>query len=207
MHKTVFDTPVVKTLFRLLSLFLLKILGWKKEGVLPLEKKYVMIAAPHTSNWDFFYTILIAFAFKLKIFWMGKNTIFKKPFGSLMKWMGGIPVNRSKSNNLVDETIAWFNNNERLIIVIPPEGTRKKTTYWKTGFYHIAYGAGVPILLGYMDYKRKVGGLGPLFHPTGSIDDDMARIRNFYSNVTGKKPDMFNKKADVAEYKKEKYVA
>lgn len=194
MHKTVFDTPVVNTLFRLISLFLLKILGWKKEGTLPVEKKYVMIAAPHTSNWDFLYTILIAFAFKLKIFWMGKNTLFKKPFGPLVKWMGGIPVNRDRSNNLVDETIAWFNKNERLVIVVPPEGTRSKTTYWKTGFYHIAYGAGVPILLGYLDYKRKAGGFGPTFHPTGLIDDDMVIIRDFYSNITGRNPDMFNKK-------------
>lgn len=194
MHKTVFDTPVVNTLFRLISIFLLKILGWKKEGTLPVEKKYVMIAAPHTSNWDFLYTILIAFAFKLKIFWMGKNTLFKKPFGPLVKWMGGIPVNRDRSNNLVDETIAWFNKNERLVIVVPPEGTRSKTTYWKTGFYHIAYGAGVPILLGYLDYKRKAGGFGPTFHPTGLIDDDMVIIRDFYSNITGRNPDMFNKK-------------
>ena len=194
MHKTVFDTPVVNTMFRLISLFLLKILGWKKEGTLPVEKKYVMIAAPHTSNWDFLYTILIAFAFKLKIFWMGKNTLFKKPFGPLVKWMGGIPVNRDRSNNLVDETIAWFNKNERLVIVVPPEGTRSKTTYWKTGFYHIAYGDGVPILLGYLDYKRKAGGFGPTFHPTGLIDDDMVIIRDFYSNITGRNPDMFNKK-------------
>lgn len=207
MQMTVFDTPLVHTFFRLLSRVLLKILGWKKEGAVPLEKKYVMIAAPHTSNWDFLYTILIAFAFNLKIFWMGKHTIFRKPFGRIMKWMGGIPVNRDRANNLVDDTIDWFGRNERLVVVVPPEGTRKKTMYWKTGFYRIAHGAGVPIMLGFLDYKRKAGGIGPMFHPTGDMDEDMVAIRAFYETVTGRNPDMYNRGAEIVEYGKEKLVS
>jgi 1-acyl-sn-glycerol-3-phosphate acyltransferase len=207
LQTTVFDTPVINTLFRTVSLLLLKILGWKKSGMVPDVKKFVMIAAPHTSNWDFLYTIIIAFAFRQKIFWMGKEKIFKKPFAPIVRWMGGIPVNREKTSNLVDETIRQFNENDRLVVVVPPEGTRKKVSYWKTGFYWIAYGAGVPILLGYLDYKRKVGGFGPMFQPTGDIDADMVVIRDFYSHITGKKPSMFEENAGIAEYKQEKVVS
>jgi 1-acyl-sn-glycerol-3-phosphate acyltransferase len=107
----------------------------------------------------------------------------------------------------VDETVKQFNLNEQLVVVVPPEGTRKRVIYWKTGFYWIAFGAGVPILLGYLDYKRKAGGYGPLFQPTGNIDEDMKIIRGFYSNISGKNPSMFDENADIALYKKEKKVS
>jgi len=134
LHYTIFDTPIVKTLMRLLSRFILKISGWRIEGGLPEIKKIVLIAAPHTSNWDFPITIFIAFAVKAKIFWMGKDALFRFPFGALFKWLGGIPVDRSRSNNIVEQMIRKFSENDSLIVTIPPSGTRKKVMKWKTGF-------------------------------------------------------------------------
>lgn len=188
MHFTIFDTPILRTVMYLVCMLILKIIGWKKEGSIPEIPRFVMIAAPHTSNVDLPITLFLAFAFRIKVYWMGKEQIFKKPFGGIMKWLGGIPVERSKSNNLVEKSIEVFNNNEKLIMIVPPEGTRKKVNYWKTGFYYIAHGAGVPIVLGFLDYKLKKGGIGPVIHPTGDIEKDMGIIQDFYQNVTGRHP-------------------
>jgi 1-acyl-sn-glycerol-3-phosphate acyltransferase len=117
---------------------------------------------------------------------MGKDAIFKPPFRGLMMWMGGIPIDRSKSNNVVGESIAALKEAQQLILLVPPEGTRSKVTVWKTGFYHIAHGAGVPILLGFLDFKEKAGGIGPALMPTGDIDADMREIKAFYATKTGK---------------------
>ncbi len=191
MRHTVFDTPVVNWVFRQVSKIGLKLTGWKMEGQLPDAPKYVVIAAPHTSNWDFPLTIAMAFVFRIKVFWMGKDSLFRGPMGPIMKWLGGIPVDRSRSTNLVQATIDAFNRNKELIIAIPPEGTRAKVRKWKTGFYHIAHGAKVPIASGFLDFKRKVGGFGPTFMPTGDIEADMAAIKAFYANITGKYPCAF----------------
>ncbi len=165
---------------------LLKILGWKLEGRSPTEPKYVLIAVPHTSNWDFPITLSMAFIFNFEIFWMGKDSLFKGWKGPLMRWMGGIAIDRKSSNNVVQQTIDAFNNNDRLVITIPPEGTRSKVDKWKTGFYYIAVGADVPIGMGYLDYKRKVGGFLPTFHPTGDVEKDIADMRKSYEGITGK---------------------
>lgn len=188
MHRTIFDTPVVNTLLRGLSLAILKVTGWKVEGALPPNTpKCVMIAAPHTSNWDLPNTLMAAFALRLCIYWMGKESIFKPPFRHLMMWLGGIPVNRDRANNLVAASAqAIVDADQPLQLVVPPEGTRQKTRYWKTGFYYIALSAKVPIVLAYMDYKRKISGLGPLFHPTGDIEADMLKIKAFYAGFSGK---------------------
>ncbi|MBK9236971.1 MAG: lysophospholipid acyltransferase family protein [Rhodoferax sp.] len=188
MHRTIFDTPVVNTLLRGLSLVILKVTGWKVEGALPANTpKCVMIAAPHTSNWDLPNTLMVAFALRLNIYWMGKASIFKPPFRHLMMWMGGIPVNRERASNMVAASAqAIMDADAPLQLVVPPEGTRQKTRYWKTGFYYIALSAKVPIVLAYMDYKRKISGLGPLFHPTGDIEADMSAIKAFYAGFTGK---------------------
>lgn len=190
MNRTVFDTPVIRPLMRWTSILLLKAHGWKVAGKKPSQKKYVMIAAPHTSNWDFYYTMLVALVLKIKIYWMGKNTLFRWPLGYFFKWMGGIPIDRSKSSNVVAQTVSAFDKAESLIVVVPPEGTRSKTRYWKTGFYHIAHGAGVPIALGFMDFRLKMGGIGPMLNPTGDIDEDMKLIKSFYANVTGRHPEL-----------------
>ena len=125
----------------------------------------------------------------------GKAAMFRWPFAAALRWLGGIPIDRSKSHNVVEQSIQAFHKLEKLIMVVPPEGTRKKVSYWKTGFYHIAQGANVPIVLGFLDYRRKVGGIGPTFHPTGHIEKDLQMIQAFYAAVTGKRQSQFSNAA------------
>ncbi len=186
LNYTIFDTPVVRTVIRWISIFLLKISGWHTEGSLPDIPKFVMIAAPHTSNWDLPIMMFIAFKLKGRLNWMGKDTIFRKPFKGLFKWLGGIPIERSRSNNVVGQMIDRFHEIDRLILTIPPSGTRKRVKKWKSGFYHIASGANVPVVLGFLDFKRKTGGIGPVVTLTGDMEQDMKGIRAFYSNIEGK---------------------
>ena len=193
MHHTIFDTPVVNTVLRAMSVSFLRLNGWRVEGrLLPHARKSVFIAAPHTSNWDLPFTLMVAFALRLNIYWMGKAGIFRWPFGPLMRWLGGISVDRNKSSNLVAASAqAIIDADGPLQLVVPPEGTRGKTRHWKTGFYYIALQAKVPIVLAYMDYERKVSGLGPLFTPSGDIDADMAEIKRFYAPIKGRCADHF----------------
>ncbi|MCW7556180.1 lysophospholipid acyltransferase family protein [Endozoicomonas gorgoniicola] len=191
MRRTIFDTPVINTALRLLSNAILKLRGWKKEGQLPDVGKCVVIAAPHTSNWDFVFMMLMAFSFRLKVFWMGKNSLFKGPLGLIMRFLGGIPVERSKHTGLVQQTIDQFNQNDDLFIALSPEGTRGKVTKWKSGFYHVANGANVPVAMAFLDYKRKVAGFGPLFMPTGDYEKDLTDIQAFYRGISGKNPSQF----------------
>jgi 1-acyl-sn-glycerol-3-phosphate acyltransferase len=136
---------------------------------------------------------MVAFALDLNIYWMGKVQIFRFPFGGLMRWLGGIPVDRSKANNLVAASAESIVAAKRpLQLIVPPEGTRSKTRYWKTGFYHIAVTAQVPIVMAYMDYHQKLSGLGPIFHPTNDIEADMVRIKAFYAQFKGKNADQFD---------------
>ena len=194
MHRTIFDTPIVNTMLRALSLAFLKISGWKVLGSLPEgAEKSVLIAAPHTSNWDLPYTLMVAFSLRLTPYWMGKEEIFKPPFRGLMMWLGGLPVDRAKSNNMVSASVdALKAANGPLQLIVPPEGTRDKTRFWKTGFYYIAQGAQVPIVMAYLDYDKKIGGLGPVFQPTGHIDADMEAIKSFYAPFKGKNADQFH---------------
>jgi 1-acyl-sn-glycerol-3-phosphate acyltransferase len=178
-----------------LGLMFLKLMGWRVEGKVPDIEKFVIIAAPHTSNWDFPITLAVCFALKMKIYWMGKAAMFRWPFAAALRWLGGIPIDRSKSHNVVEQSIQAFHKLEKLIMVVPPEGTRKMVSYWKTGFYHIAQGANVPIVLGFLDYRRKVGGIGPTFHPTGHIEKDIQTIRNFYAAIMGKRQSQFSNAA------------
>jgi len=187
-EKTIYDIYVLKIFLCIISKILLKMLFWKIEGDVPKVKKYVLIAAPHTSNWDFLYTLLISFALKMRVYIMAKKELFIGPQGYILRWLGVIPIDRSKSNNIVDQAVELFNKSEELIMVIPPSGTRQKVMKWKTGFYYIAYGASVPISLGFLDYGRKTGGFGPLFEPTGEVETDMKEIKSFYSNISGKIP-------------------
>ena len=189
MNYTVFDTPLLRTVIRWLSIFLLKISGWRTVGTLPAIPKFVMLAAPHTSNWDFPIMMFIAFKLKGKLYWMGKDAIFRKPFAGLFKWLGGIPINRSRSNNVVNQMVANFHKTDRLILMIPPSGTRKRVKKWRSGFYHIASGANVPVVLGFLDFKRKTGGVGPMVALTGDMEQDMKGIRAFYADIQGKYPE------------------
>ena len=188
MHRTIFSTPVVNTVLRAFSLAFLRATGWKIEGALPPgAAKCVLIAAPHTSNWDLPYTLMVAFVLRLNIYWMGKQQIFRWPFGGVMRWLGGIAVDRSQSTNLVAASAQAIQDADGpLQLVVPPEGTRGKTRHWKTGFYYIALQARVPIVLAYMDYPRKLSGLGPVFKPTGNVEADMAEIKAWYGQFKGK---------------------
>ena len=193
MHHTIFDTPLVNTFLRGVSLTVLRVTGWRVEGTLPSHAtKSVLIAAPHTSNWDLPYTLMLAFVLRLRVYWIGKQSLFRAPFGGVMRWLGGIPVNRDQTNNLV----AWSAQAMReaqgpIQLIVPPEGPRGKTRHWKTGFYFIAQQADVPIVLAFVDYERKVGGLGPVFIPTGDLEQDMRAIKAFYAPIKGKNAAQF----------------
>ncbi len=194
MQHTLFDTPVVNMLLRGLSHAVLRLQGWQVQGNLPPEAaKCVLIAAPHTSNWDLPYTLMVAFCLRLRVYWLGKASLFRGPFGPVMRWLGGIPVDRTKNNNLVAAAAeAIVAADGPLQLVVPPEGTRGKTRHWKTGFYFIALQARVPIVLAYMDYARKVSGLGPVFVPTGDVEADMLEIKRFYAGIRGRNEDQFS---------------
>ncbi|MBZ2206654.1 lysophospholipid acyltransferase family protein [Massilia soli] len=196
MQTTIFDTPVVNTAMRALSRVALRLTGWRIDGMTPEQiaayPKYVLIAAPHTSNWDFPVTLMVAFELRLRVYWMAKASLFAGPLGPIARWLGGIPVDRNASSNLVQKTVDAFAARERLAVIVAPEGTRGKVTHWKTGFYHIAHGAGVPIGLAYLDYSRKVGGIGKMYTTSGDIEADMVDIRAFYSGVKGKHRQQFD---------------
>ena len=185
---TVYDTILIRTIMRWLSLVVLRLTGWTPSGKVPIYRKYVLIAAPHTSNWDFLYILCFAFHFRIKLLIMMKSTWFFWPLGPVFKWLGALPVDRSQSNNMVSRSIEAFRQTDAMVLVVPPSGTRKKVLYWKSGFYYIAHGAKVPIVMGFLDYRRKVGGFGPSFHPTGMISEDIAAIRSFYRGITGRYP-------------------
>lgn len=188
MPRTVYETRLIRPVLRWLALIIYRCCGWRTEGNKPDFSKYVIIAAPHTSNWDFFYTVCLAFIYRLKPQMMMKASWFFWPLGLIFRWLGAIPIDRTRSNNVVAQSITAFQNNSEMVLLVPPAGTRRKVTYWKTGFYHIAHGAGVPIALGFVDYRRKVGGFGPSITPTGNIDIDMVAIRDYYADISGKYP-------------------
>lgn len=194
MQRTIFDTPLVSPALRALSLAWLRLNGWTVQGQLPAgAHKCVLIAAPHTSNWDLPYTLMAGFALRLHLYWMGKHSLFRRPYGGVMRWLGGIAVNRGLSNNLVAASAAALQAADGVVqLVVPPEGTRGATRHWKTGFYYIALTAQVPIVLAYMDYERKITGLGPVFQPSGDVERDMALIKAFYAPFKGRNARQFD---------------
>lgn len=162
--------------------------GWKARGAPPVDGRCVIIAAPHTSNWDFLYFIGLTEDIGIQPHFMAKDSLFRWPMGKFMRDMGGVPVVRSSRQNVVDTMVAEFARRDRFMLTIAPEGTRGKVGQWRTGFYHIAMKAGVPLVVGMMDYGTKTGGLGPAIWPTGDYDADMAKIFEFYRTVTPKHP-------------------
>lgn len=165
------------------------IFGWSIAGEVPDGKKFVFIAAPHTSNWDFTFMLAVAAIFKIRVSWMGKDSLFKKPFGGFMRWLGGIPIDRSRNRGIVAQMVELFENSDELSVVIPPSGTRSKDDHWKSGFYRIANGAQVPVVCTYLDFKHKEAGVGLSFVPTGNVTADMDRIREFYEGIAAKYPE------------------
>ncbi|MDJ0783539.1 MAG: lysophospholipid acyltransferase family protein [Desulfosarcinaceae bacterium] len=185
---TLYDTPLVRPLMRGLALSFCWFGGWKILRHRPDVPKYVVIAAPHTSNWDFIYTLACALILRLRPCVMMKDAWFRWPLGYLFRWLGAIPIDRSKANGVVAQSIAAFKRKRELILVVPPAGTRQRVQYWKTGFYRIAHGAGVPIALAYLDYGRKTAGFGPMLQPSGDLTADMMAIQAFYRDITAKYP-------------------
>lgn len=180
-------------MMKLLSKWYLKKIGWKINGTMPDDiKKCVIIAAPHTSNYDFvigragFYVMGIK-----KVKFLIKKELFFFPLGPILKSMGGYPVDR-KQNTVIKDTTADFNRKDSFFLLITPEGTRKRVKVWKKGFYHIALSAKVPIVLSYIDYGRKEGGIGPIIYPSGDFEKDFQIITNFYKDKTAKFPENFN---------------
>ncbi len=165
--------------------------GWKPEGERPRDRRFVLIAAPHTSNWDLAFLLALAEFFDVRISWMGKDTLFRPPLGWLMRSVGGIPVVRSKRGNLVAQAAERFKSAEDLALVVPAEGTRGAVEHWKSGFYHIARSADVPIVFGYLDYARRRGGFGPAMRPSDDVVKDMDQIRAFYADKVARYPEKF----------------
>lgn len=172
-----------------LSRAFLKLLGWTCHAEPVEQKKYVLIGAPHTSNWDFPLTLLILSALGVRFSWVAKHTIFVGPVGYLFRKIGGIPVDRTRRSGFLLKMVRLFQRRDDLILAISPEGTRKKTDHWKSGFYNLAVKAGVDIRLGYIDYPSKTGGLGPILQPSGDIEKDFEIIKAYYRDKTGKHPD------------------
>ena len=185
MRTTIFSTPILTPLLRIISVIILKLIGWKTRGMDLGKHRFVLIGAPHTSNWDVPLMLMVILKLRLRVFWMGKHTLFPPSLGWFMKWLGGIPVNRTSPHNIVNQTVCKYREYDELVMLIPPEGTRDKVKEWKTGFYHIANLAAVPILLGYVDAANKEAGFADFFNPTGEVEKDLQEIRSFYCEKKG----------------------
>ena len=177
-------------MLKIISKLALRLLGWRPDGKLPKPDKYVLIGAPHTSNWDSVYAFLGVGALGLRFKWIAKQSVFPGPLLPLLKFFGGIPIDRSVRSSVIKRMVDLFNSRDKFVLGIMPEGTRSKTDYWKTGFYYIATGANIPIAFAFMDYgKKRVGIADFILHPTGDIESDMKVIRNFYKEIKGKHPE------------------
>ncbi|MCK5821900.1 MAG: lysophospholipid acyltransferase family protein [Bacteroidales bacterium] len=175
-----------------LARWLLFVSGWKLEGDVPDLKKCVIISAPHTSNWDLFFGFIYKMYYDLNIQFLMKEELFRFPMNLFFTRIGGIPVKRGQKNNLVEILYQRFTQKDNFYLVLAPEGTRGKVTKWKRGFYYIATKARVPIVLTYVDYGRKVVGVGPVFYPGEDIEKDMSEIMNFYATIKAKYPDHYS---------------
>jgi len=179
---------------RLLSKLILKLNGWKIIGVKAYPLKCLVLSAPHTSNWDFMMGRCYAYIIGVQPKYLIKSELFLPGLATFIKWNGGIPVYRNSKNNVVDQAVEMFKNSSQLNLGIAPEGTRTRVDKWKTGFYHIAVKANIPILLLKMDYEKKEIGIMCEFKPNGNFEEDMLFIQEKYKNVKGKTPENFNPK-------------
>jgi 1-acyl-sn-glycerol-3-phosphate acyltransferase len=169
----------------------LHLLGWQLVGARPTHDKYVLIAAPHTSNWDLPLMLIFAAAFDIKVTWMAKHSLFRPPMGWIMRALGGMPIIRHASGNVVAAMVEAFETVPHLVLVVPTEGTRERTEYWKSGFYYIARQAAVPIVPSFLDFGTKRGGFGPALETSNDLATDMQYFRDFYQGMKGKFPAEF----------------
>jgi 1-acyl-sn-glycerol-3-phosphate acyltransferase len=185
---TIFNTPFLSGFFHLLARFIMRLTGWRVTGKLPDLPKFVLIGAPHTSNWDFVLFLGVIFSLRANVRFMGKAELFRSPFGWFFYYCGGVPVDRKKSTGLVEQMVEACNKAERFILTIAPEGTRHHVSAWKRGFYHIATGAGIPIVLAVVDGKHREVRIGQVFQPTEDMEADMQAILGFFEGVVGINP-------------------
>ena len=183
------DSPRIRTVCRRI----LAAAGWSIEGKLPDRSKFVVIAAPHTSNWDFCVAMLVIGALGLQANWLAKHTLFRWPMGRVMRLLGGLPVERTQQHGVVGHAIKMFMSEEKLVLAITPEGTRRHVTRWKTGFYHIAVGAGVPVVPAYLDYTRQVVGFGDMVWLGDDMDKALTSLQAYYARFaqSGRRPELY----------------
>ena len=172
-----------------LAVVALRLRGWRLSGEPPTLRKYLIVLAPHTCNWELLLGLLAAAGFGLRISWLGKHTIFRWPIAGLLRHLGGIPVRRNQHEGLVGQVVAAYAAVDSLVIGMAPEGTRSLTRYWRSGFYHIALGAGIPIVLASIDRPTRRITLGPALEPSGDPHRDMEAVRSFYANARGIHPE------------------
>ncbi len=188
-----------KTLLQRLSVACLALVGWRAEVAEPLPPRCLIIGAHHTTWWDLIATLFLMGATGVRFRWIAKDGLFRPPLGWLLRALGGMPVRRGAKANFVGQMVDAFTADPTLRVAMVPEGTRRHVDHWKTGFYYIAQGAGIPIVLGYADYAKRCVGLGPVLLPTGDLDADFARYHAFYANVTGRYPEFQGAVRHVAQ--------
>jgi hypothetical protein len=180
--------PLPTSLGARLARWALGVAGWQLVGRAPSHPHCIILGAPHTSNWDLALALLTGAGLGFRLRWLGKSTVFWEPLGSLFRWVGGIPVDRSMRMGLVQSLVTRMKSEPEFMLCIAPEGTRKYTDYWKSGFYRVALAADIPVILGFCAWNRKVVGLGPSIRLTGDADADMATIAAFYADKRGRHP-------------------
>lgn len=188
MTKTLFEYTALGRILSAPAHWLLRAAGWRIQGSPPDLPKYIVVAAPHTTNWDFIVMIGVVLAVRVPIHWLGKHTIFRKPMGAIFFRLGGIAIDRSKTGNVVEQLVTLFATKDSFVLIITPEGSRKQVGRWKSGFYHIAKGANVPLLLATLDYAQRIVNIETVIYPTDDAKADADRIMAFYAAVTGKYP-------------------
>lgn len=188
MHLTIFNTPLLSTIFYFLARFWMRFFGWRIVGRLPEIPKFVLIGAPHTSNLDFLLFLGVIFSLRANVRFMGKAELFRFPVGWFFRYCGGVSVDRKRSTGLVDQMVKVSNESKKFILTIAPEGTRHQVSEWKRGFYFIAKEAAIPIVLAVVDGKHKEVRIGQVFHPTDNVEADMKTIQGYFAGVTGIHP-------------------
>ena len=189
MRLTIFNTPILSPLFHYIATLIMRLFGWRVDGILPSIPKFVLIGAPHTSGWDFVLFLGVIFTLRANARYMAKAELFHSPLGWFFRYCGGIPVDRKKATGLVEQMVRACQESEQFVLTIAPEGTRRYVSDWKRGFYHIAKGAGIPIAMAQVDGKHKtVRILKEVFHPTDDIEADMQAIKGKFEGVLGIKP-------------------
>jgi 1-acyl-sn-glycerol-3-phosphate acyltransferase len=192
MSRTIFNTPILSPILRVICFACLKLINWRVVNHLPeTPAKSIVIVAPHTSNWDFPLFLLTVFALRINLNVLIKHTIFFFPVGLFLRYCGGIPVDRRAPGARVHNTSSTFKNSDEMLLLITPEGTRSPRTHWKSGFYRMAEAADVPIIIAYVDVKNRVSGLHHIVTPNGDFEGDMDKIYRFYDDKIGLRPDNY----------------